>query len=308
MSHGTLWLQESGPSFSNLPDLKAARDGMKSHSFITEVPWTKADPELEPDGSDAVSRWQIPSKKARGPDPKPKGFVCPFWKFDQLKHIRCGSKILPNIRHVKEHLVRVHRRPEFYCQRCHGVFESHKHLESHSLEICKTETASQNDFLTADQLSYLQRRSSRLVTLEQQWFYIYDILFPGLPHPRSPYNDGGREEAVSSYLAFVCSHRPLLQDVLPTLHVSRQNTLSMLTRRLEQISTLWLRGFDERPGNGDFGESEMRRSTLSGWSGTTLAAADAPSPLEQSEFDGKETRSNILYTCTYGLLTQTFIN
>jgi len=259
---------------------------MKSHSFITETPSTKTDTGLEPDGSNAVSKGQIPSgKKARRPYPEQKNFACPFWKSDQLEHIKCGSMLFPAISYVKQHLARVHR-PPFSCQRCHRVFESHQQLESHFLEICKVEPAPKTGFLTAEQVARLQRRSSPTVTLEQQWFQIYDIVFPGRPRPISPYDDK-TAWVLSLYDDFVFSEGPkIFQDVLSSHRVGDPSIDSILQDALLHVNTRFLSTLDKIPDNGNPGESAIRPSTVSGWSGTTLVPTDAPSPLDQSDFDG----------------------
>jgi hypothetical protein len=134
---------------------------------------------------------EVPEKKSRA-SKKAFGhqvsFACPFAKKDPLKYRGCYAYVLSRIRDVKQHLSRYHQLP-IYCPRCMCTFETEDERDEHirSSSCVVQDTVSYEGVTRAQKVQLTQRVSSKM-TLEDQWFTIFDILFPGhTPRPRSAY-------------------------------------------------------------------------------------------------------------------------
>ena len=92
---------------------------------------------------------------------------------------------------IRQHLYRVHSRPEHYCNRCFSVFKDGEALEAHarSSDICENcETKPAERFpgtMSEKQLSEIKRKRPGEDGV-QAWFSIYKTLFPSTPPPPSP--------------------------------------------------------------------------------------------------------------------------
>ncbi|CAG9978715.1 unnamed protein product [Clonostachys byssicola] len=131
------------------------------------------------------------NKQSAGREPS---LACPYAKKDPIKYRSCYSKILKRAKDVKQHLSRSHQLP-IYCARCKEIFhtedERNEHLEVDISAICPVQNIVY-DGVTREQKELLTRRVSPRMTLEDQWFSIFDILFPNHhPKPRSAYVNTG---------------------------------------------------------------------------------------------------------------------
>lgn len=125
------------------------------------------------------------SKRASGPNVL---FACPFAKKDPLKYRSCYSYVLKRIRDVKQHLSRFHQLP-MYCPRCMSIFEAEEERDEHiRASSCLVQDTIIYEGVTRAQKILLGQRTSSKMTLSDQWFTIFDILFPGHnPRPKSAY-------------------------------------------------------------------------------------------------------------------------
>lgn len=120
-------------------------------------------------------------------------FACPFYKLDIQKHHRCLRYHLRRIKDVKQHIARQHRAPELYCARCYTVFADEARRDRHVRRAdCAVRDAAPPAF--GDGVSPEQRRklssaqyAARGRSAADQWFYVWDVLFPGRPRPGSVY-------------------------------------------------------------------------------------------------------------------------
>ena len=137
--------------------------------------------------------------------------ACPYCKYDPIrfsehnideKHYRgCSSSYLSTISRLKQHLYRVHRRPEFYCRSCFHVFQSEDQLDIHtrtrpSCEPCEPKFAEK---MTVEQMASVKRRKPGK-TPSDTWFAIFRILFPEAPLPESPYADSVSADAIRAFM------------------------------------------------------------------------------------------------------------
>ena len=92
---------------------------------------------------------------------------------------------------ARQHLYRVHSRPDHYCNRCFSVFKDGVALETHarSSDICENcEIKPAEHFpgtMSEKQLSEIKRKRPGEDGV-QAWFGIYKTLFPYTPPPPSP--------------------------------------------------------------------------------------------------------------------------
>jgi hypothetical protein len=138
------------------------------------------------DDNDSTTKRRRTSKRVAGNQPL---FACPFAKKNPLKYRGCYAYILKRVRDIKQHLSRFHQLP-IYCPRCTDTFEAEderdEHIRTSSCQVQhKTITF---EGVTRAQKVLLGQRVSARITPSDQWFTIFDILFPGHePRPKSAY-------------------------------------------------------------------------------------------------------------------------
>ncbi|KAJ9658945.1 hypothetical protein H2198_003374 [Neophaeococcomyces mojaviensis] len=126
-----------------------------------------------------------PNSKRTKTSEDEKTLACPFYKNDPLKHPRCAILILRGIPAVKQHLYRVHKRPDHYCVRCSVVFPNQDSLEQHQLAgICTVVANRFAGMMSQDAYNAIKKQRNH-GTIDGVWYFIYDTIFPGQPRPRS---------------------------------------------------------------------------------------------------------------------------
>lgn len=134
-----------------------------------------------------VPRQEVPSTAVIHNASQQVILACPFAKKDPIIHGRCHNYELREIKHVKQHLKRCHL--IFICPRCKEGFPSQGLVNDHLLRGCKLRHLRDPDGMTPRQHETLNARTNHKVSLEEQWYFIWDVLFPGLPRPVTPYKD-----------------------------------------------------------------------------------------------------------------------
>jgi hypothetical protein len=170
-------------------------------------------------GKRARDEGEINSNNLQSPDHKKKRtnaslisldgrlLACPFNKMDPSRYSEvnteeknyrgCSSCYLTTISRLKQHLYRVHKRPDHYCACCFKVFDSKDLFDAHarSRPACEVQEPQFNEKMTYDQVVLIRRRAVGQDQAET-WFAIFDILFPGTPRPLSAYADSVSPEVV----------------------------------------------------------------------------------------------------------------
>lgn len=131
----------------------------------------------------------------------PKLLACPFWKLDCQKHRKCFKSELHTVSRVKQHLSRRHR-PTFYCDRCMVIFPDKTSHNRHLTQVCILDPNASLDGISHLQQWELSRRSNRSLSEQEQWFAIWDILFPNQTRPMSAYMDHRLSEAICQFHEF----------------------------------------------------------------------------------------------------------
>ncbi|KIW77313.1 hypothetical protein Z517_09759 [Fonsecaea pedrosoi CBS 271.37] len=143
-----------------------------------------------------------PPKKARTSSerspPTKKLLACPYWKYDparyspantsEKRYRGCSSVYLRDIARLKQHLYRVHKMPDYHCQRCLEVFENEPSLQEHvraPAELaCTYQQNTSSELLSEWQCAQLRKRWTGKTT-EEAWKCIWSIIFPRLEPPSS---------------------------------------------------------------------------------------------------------------------------
>jgi hypothetical protein len=133
--------------------------------------------------------------------------ACPYAKFDHERYSEqntlvcekdyrhCSSVYAQDMPRLKQHLYRVHLRPEFYCEVCFKDFQYgeeralHTRARTCSLKVCPFE-----EKMNADQQNKVKETVKGECT-ETTWYRVYRTLFGG-PDPATPYSDGPWQQEV----------------------------------------------------------------------------------------------------------------
>ena len=168
--------------------------------------------EVGEDPDDDVRRRDSDSKRSRLEVQQAlKLFACPYSKYDpqrfselnvvEKEYRRCSCCYLRDIPRIKQHLYRVHRRPEYYCGSCFDSFKSRELLDVHVRQrpSCELRAPKYEEKMTDDQLNSIKRRIVKGDPCEL-WFNIFKTLFPSAPRPLSPYASDNDPTSVNHFV------------------------------------------------------------------------------------------------------------
>lgn len=123
--------------------------------------------------------------------------ACPFSKLDGNRYYGCLKFELRRVKDVKQHISRKHSTPEFYCSRCWDTFPDRVRRDKHvKVALCETQPEPLFEGISDEQREQLKRTGKRGASTVQQWYGIWDILFPGKDRPRSIYLENFMEETL----------------------------------------------------------------------------------------------------------------
>ncbi|KAH0839142.1 hypothetical protein AYO21_04735 [Fonsecaea monophora] len=139
--------------------------------------------------------------------------ACPYAKYDPNRYSemnpnlhekayrRCRSVCLTSIPRLKQHLYRVHRRPEYFCSSCYTEFESESDGELHARArpACDLKDCPFEEKMTHEQYKAVKRRKMRKDTTSV-WYGIFDILFPDAQRPGTPYVEDANSPPIRQYV------------------------------------------------------------------------------------------------------------
>ncbi|KAK1729798.1 uncharacterized protein BDZ83DRAFT_788777 [Colletotrichum acutatum] len=142
--------------------------------------------------------------------------ACPFYKENPLKHFQCLRIELKRIKDVKQHLNRKHRQPSYYCPTCWMIFDQPTDRDIHiSQRGCSLQDHVGYEGISEDQSRQLTRKVDRRLSEEQQWYSVWDIVFPDVPRPESAYLGNQIEESmVMIHDYWDANGRALVSDAL----------------------------------------------------------------------------------------------
>ncbi|KAK8131645.1 hypothetical protein PG984_008083 [Apiospora sp. TS-2023a] len=154
---------------------------------------------------DAIDDDELGSNKRRkaiGPnddDDEGATLACPFYKKDKITHSKCLNFRLSRIKDVKQHLNRKHLQPQF-CARCGQQFATQESLRAHTRSgSCALADFMEPEGITEDQKKELGTRVGRKFGLAEQWYQVWDIVFPLLDRPISPFVESPIQEILTGF-------------------------------------------------------------------------------------------------------------
>ena len=127
-------------------------------------------------------------------------FACPYFKLDPSRYSRrniaekkyrgCSSCYLMDISRLKQHLYRVHGRPDHYCGSCFQEFKTKALLDAHTRQrpSCELNECPFEEKMDSDQKIQIKRRRFGQNPSEA-WYDIWRILFPNSDAPESPFSE-----------------------------------------------------------------------------------------------------------------------
>ncbi|KXJ88486.1 hypothetical protein Micbo1qcDRAFT_166522 [Microdochium bolleyi] len=205
-------------------------------------------------------------------------FSCPFLKKDSTKWGDCSKYRLRRIRDVKQHLARKHQMP-MYCPLCMVTFPDEDHRDAHIISAsCAPSQKSKPEGITEGQKRALSRKAPATQSPEDQWFGMWDILFPGHPRPASAYIDSALLRNAFVYQAFLANNGPsILTSVLETSGAVSWNppsgTRDIQAWREQVISRAFQQLFDRWAASGAVAVPSREESTTG--AGTSSMAIDS---------------------------------
>ncbi|KAI3331763.1 hypothetical protein HD806DRAFT_478222 [Xylariaceae sp. AK1471] len=222
--------------------------------------------------------------------------ACPFHKKDPQRHQECGKYTLRRIKDVKQHIYRLHCKPELYCSRCFqnfkGANERDQHIRGGGCTL--KEVPNLDGIISEHQRKELKDCSSRGTSKQQQWMELWEVIFPGGRPPRSPFIDNGQAELLSSLRSYWDDNAGeiitrFLGDLGPEYFGSAQ--LREVTSRIQQVVDLVLDHFGTESSTWDLTTNRARSGMLQQPPASESAVEEMlshkmlPEPDQQSEIE-----------------------
>ncbi|KAK8067425.1 hypothetical protein PG996_006537 [Apiospora saccharicola] len=164
-------------------------------------------------------------------------YACPFLKKHPHKHRDCAKYVFKRVRDVKQHLNRSHRTPDFYCARCYDVFPNSKERDEHTRDKqCQVQPNRRFEGITEEQKGLLLQNKGRNKSNEEQWFLMWDILFPNTRRPGSVYRCNPQEEAVVMLRdVWNTRQRDFLADIRPAMAVAHNTIHDLMGKIFDRL-------------------------------------------------------------------------
>ena len=126
-------------------------------------------------------------------------FACPYFRNDPIRHMPCVKLALTRIKDVKQHLNRVHDR--LPCPDCVDTCAATPDEEvatrpGGACQEQRSNVVAALDRISRTQREQLSRRLNPKLSCENQWFQLWEILFPEAKPPATPYLSAPIEEIV----------------------------------------------------------------------------------------------------------------
>ncbi|KAI1367469.1 hypothetical protein F5Y08DRAFT_298594 [Xylaria arbuscula] len=174
------------------------------------------------DGEDG-DEGELPPKKRVIPPKEDALLACPFAKWKPLSYQSCYKYIMKDIRRVKQHLRRNHKRP-LHCPTCWDTFKLEEAFYSHIKDrTCLPQPERAIEGMTASQQEHLEGKVDRKLSKSDQWYSIFSTLFQDSPRPKSAYLESDLSAELLDFQRFMASDG--LEIVEQTVHEQIPATL-----------------------------------------------------------------------------------
>ncbi|KAI0897857.1 hypothetical protein F4806DRAFT_507635 [Annulohypoxylon nitens] len=159
-----------------------------------------------------------------------KSWACPWYKKDSLKYHTCSKYKLQRIKDVKQHTWRKHMKPDYYCPVCYIVFSTSDERDGHvQKKSCDSQPKPEFDGITDELRKELNQPANRGKNEREQWYIMWDTIFPGVTRPQSPYI-GNAWESLVPLLRHVWNERR--QEIIHKSHRSLSDLDPEITPRI----------------------------------------------------------------------------
>ncbi len=147
-------------------------------------------------GDDASSLTASKSKRRGAVAGNYRLFGCPFYKYNPIQHKDCLLRNrLTETSFVVQHLARSHKSQPIHCPICGEMFDRRNDCDDHiRLQSCERRIFHHKG-LTEDQLNHL-REPRRGLNEADRWYRLWNIIFPNILPPDSPYVGTEYEEMI----------------------------------------------------------------------------------------------------------------
>ncbi|KAJ8130717.1 hypothetical protein O1611_g2909 [Lasiodiplodia mahajangana] len=185
-------------------------------------------------GEDDDEDEDLPPRKRTEPFKEDGLLACPFAKWKPLSYHSCHKYIMKDIRRVKQHLRRSHKRP-LHCPTCWENFKVEETFYAHiGGRSCLPQPKTELEGVTATQQEHLERKVDRKLSRSDQWYSIFLILFPDSPRPRSAYLESDLSAELLDFQKFMAKDG--LDIVEQTVHEQIPASLIPQTEELVTFS------------------------------------------------------------------------
>lgn len=226
--------------------------------------------------------------------------ACPFLKLDGNRYHGCLKFELHRVKDVKQHISRKHMNPEFYCARCGRTFPDRDKQDDHARgTICPRKAKPIFEGISEEQKYKLRRSGNRGATPQQQWFEIWDILFPSEPRPSSIYLGNFMEETLS-YIRKRCQNEDWGGTLLETLREKHRGVNAELAQDIMTVTLdLFCSIIDTTPPGCESRIAETETSSYSDSVSSSVSTADLDSLHEGLELSWGDS----VFPATYDIPT-----
>jgi hypothetical protein len=190
---------DTKPSKGDLFVSSSSTEGSKSPK---RVRWNGANSDEESDGGDANGGPGYSRKKPKTTDHSV-SWACPYFKRNPVKYYECVSLKMSKISYVTQHLKRRHTISNPYCPRCRDEFKTFDERDNHAARgNCQIRDLVNSGKMTLDQKANIAKCGVRGKSDESKWLMMWNVLFPNIPTPDSPYVQHPFIEALQSMRFF----------------------------------------------------------------------------------------------------------
>ncbi|KAI1342190.1 hypothetical protein F5Y15DRAFT_334139 [Xylariaceae sp. FL0016] len=121
--------------------------------------------------------------------------ACPFYKKDAHKYRACRKFKLLRMKDVKQHVHRKHMKPACYCPICFETFATVGKRDEHiTKRDCQSRPQPYFEGVSEHQRRQLNHYPGRTRPILEQWYDMWEVIFPTETRPMSPYIGDGQEE------------------------------------------------------------------------------------------------------------------
>lgn len=239
-----------------------------------------------------------PQHELGGNSPREFLLACPFYKKDGQRFHQCLRYEFRRIKDVKQHITRRHKVPDFYCARCFEIFPKASLRDVHARDAsCAVQLDPGSGFEGISEETRAQLTGSRYTnrgkSIEDQWYDMWDVIFPSDPRPQSVFLGSYTEELVPKLrMVWNDKRSEIMGDVLQSWGMSGSHSIILehvMMSVFDRFETEMIRGtapkIHEVPLSTDlslssvYTTSEHDAGAMDDWNDDYLAMADIDNHL-----------------------------